>query len=685
MRWLALVAALGVLAWLAWSFVEPSARSPSRAPRAPEAPSVTAETAPAIDAASRESAASAVVAPPITAATATTATTELRVLVVDDRDHAMPGCRVRVAPKGQPAVEATTDGEGRAQFALPDGRHRLDVTPADERFAPIDGRVTVEPGVPELRVVLERRSRLPFCVQLTIGEPPRPLAGARTTLHRHGGATEELTSDARGFVVMLAGDGRDTLAIEPTAANGPCFVVPTAGHETRESALPVLVPAAATLVVHVVDAADRPLAERTVSLTADSRSVTWPAGAFTRSGLAAAEARTSAAGDAEFAMLPAGVVVTARLVDETLPAPPSGELPLAAGANTTTLRIDECTIRGVVLDDAGTGLANVLVGVEYASAAEPPVAMHPVRAAGHTTRTDPEGRFEFARFGPGRWVVGVVPAPDRDVPLEPVCRVVDSVAGTAAFVELRTRPAGCIDATTVLPDGTPAPGVFVDVQSTGERVRWVTGARSDAEGRVRLGPLPAGQWSLATDVFDGRLGVLSPVLARTGDTNVRLVLHPTMVDVRIDVVDESGRPRRAFVWMRHRTVGDAVGFGSGIDGRADQEGLRAGPWDVLADDDGGRVAWLDGVELVPGERPTRLRLELRRGGTVVVPTLADDGLEIWCVRGTRVGFNDFVQPRDVRRITLPEGPWTIQLRRGEDVVRTREVRLTAGRESVVDW
>ncbi|MBL8750944.1 MAG: hypothetical protein JNK78_17425 [Planctomycetes bacterium] len=688
MRWpwtCTLGALVALLAWLSFRLLDPASPSPAADPAAssPGADTDPAKSAPGAEPVRNDAAAPSV--PPLDAASAIALTAVLPVRVVDARGSPLPGCRVRAMVRTQIAAEAPTDDEGRARLTLPHGRHRLDVTPADERFAPIDGYVTVEPGIPELRIVLEDRARLPFCVRLSIGAPPQPFAGARATLQRHGGAADEMTSDPDGVLKMLAGDHRDTLDVAATAASGPCFVVPAPGYETRATALAVTVPAAASLTVRAVDSADRLLADRTVAIAIDSRSATMPAGAFTRRGVPPAETRTGAAGTAEFPMLPAGVTVTAELRDEDLPAPPSASLRLEPGVNTVTLRVESSSVHGVVRDDSGNGLAGVAVGVEYWSSERAPPAMRTTRAGPRLVSTDEAGRFVFARLGPGRWLVGVVPFPDREPPLEPVCSVVETVAGVDTNVDLRTRPGGFIDAVTVLADGTAAGGVSVDLQSAEEPARYVTTVRSDQEGRVRLGPLPRGDWTLTTDVFDARLGLLAPVRVRTGDTGVRLVLYPTMVDVRIDVSDELGRPRRAAVWMRHRAQQDAIGFGTGLDGRREHRGLRAGTWDVLADDDAGNVAWLDGVELVPGDQPARLRLELRRGSTVVVPCPADEGLEIWCVRGTHVGFNDMVVPHDVRRITLPEGAWTIELRRGQTTVRRSEVQLRAGREHSVSW
>lgn len=680
-----LIALLALFAGLAWWLQQPA--DPGNAPVTPERPMeapTTIAMATPTDGLVREQLAHDTPGP-TTAAAGPEPTAELRILVVDEGGVPVPGCAVRATAKTTLLATATTDTEGRTSLVLPHGRHRLDVIPTDERLAPIDGRVTIEPDVPELRILLERSTRLAFHVLLRIGDPPRPFAFARATLLRHGGGHGELTSDPDGYLAVIAGGPRDTLAIAPGTGNGPCFVVPTAGHETRASALPVTVPAAAALTVTVVDASDRPLADRVVALAVDSQGVTWPAGAFTRTGIPAATGRTDGLGVVEFAPLAAGAVGTTRLVDDALASPPVVERRLVGGANNVTMRLDAGAIRGSVRDDAGRALADVQVGVEFASSPKPPLVMPPVPAGPRLARTDAAGRFGFTHLPPGIWRVGIVPTREPDPPPEPVCRVVETLPGVVAEVELRARPGGFLDATTMLADGSPVGGVSVDVYTADGDEDYVTGGRSDASGHVRLGPLPRGEWRLVTDVFDGRLGVPAPVPARTGDRDVRLVLQPTMVDVRIAVVDEVGRPRRATLWLRHRTIGDALGIGSGLDGRAEHAGLRAGTWDLLADDDCGNVGWLESVELAPGDRPTSLRVDLRPGGAVVVPCPPTEGLELWCSRGPRIGFQDMVLPNEVRRVTLPAGEWTIELRRGREVVARQNAHVEVGGAYVVRW
>ncbi|HEU4420589.1 MAG TPA: hypothetical protein VFT55_16745, partial [Planctomycetota bacterium] len=119
--------------------------------------------------------------------------------------------------------------------------------------------------------------------------------------------------------------------------------------------------------------------------------------------------------------------------------------------------------------------------------------------------------------------------------------------------------------------------------------------------------------------------------------------------------------------------------------RAVHTGLRAGTWDVTADDHVGGVATTGGVELRPGEEPTPIELRLQPSGTLVVRCGADEDQEIRCRQGEHVVYADGAQPHEVRRIRLPGGAYEVELFVRGTLLRRAGADVTPGSEREVHW
>lgn len=624
--------------------------SPSAAGRTSAGPSATA-AAPS--------------APTTAVAPAAGPTGRLLVKVRNERGDALPSCQVSAREH-----TATTDHLGEAGFDLIVERTFVAVEPpAGSALAGRSGWQTVCAGATtEVVVVLVAVASTPFWCRLVAAEDGRALADAEV---REQPVGRSLRSDGEGCVQVLPANDRSFLDVA-VAGRAPCRIAPTAGHATREQALRVLVAAGVSLQVQMADAAGGPVAGATLELRAPSFALQQPDLQGVRGADFEWRGTSDAAGSLVLADLPIQVPLAVTVLAPPPYAPPPPERwVIGAGEERRTLTLPGAgRVCGRVVDAGGAVVADAVVQAHPATDAVVPRVL-PVAREPRQTKSGDDGTFEIAGLAAGRYWVGLGTSGAQ----APVVNVVEVPIGGSVEVELRTRAGLAVAGVALLPDGSPCPGVDVELHLD---ERFVAGVATDGAGRFRFASLPPGTCELRTGDFVGDLGLPAPQRVEAGDEKVELRL----VAVAGSISGRCAGGDDAWVTAWHRGGDGVFGTRCDLDGSFRYPGLRAGTWDVSAFDRRGNVAWSAAIPVLPG-RPTAGVVLALQPGAVLRPRHAR-ACEFVVQRGLDVVAIDNLEPNVPGQAPVPAGRWTVVFRaRGHELGR-RDVTVWAGDDVVVD-
>ncbi|HJS74563.1 MAG TPA: carboxypeptidase-like regulatory domain-containing protein, partial [Vicinamibacteria bacterium] len=171
-------------------------------------------------------------------------------------------------------------------------------------------------------------------------------------------------------------------------------------------------------------------------------------------------------------------------------------------------------IRGRVVDSGGRGLGDLrLMAIEDTSDIATPPALNRLES------TIPDGVFEFADLGPGRYNL-LTGSPSLGFAYS------FSVRAGTEDLELVLRPGGKVDVLVIDESGAPVPYAVVGlVAINGRKVRGIQ-SETDANGRLTL-PVPAGNLTIKSALADGREGMSAIAVSENQTARVQVVLAQT--------------------------------------------------------------------------------------------------------------------------------------------------------------
>jgi len=266
-------------------------------------------------------------------------------------------------------------------------------------------------------------------------------------------------------------------------------------------------------------------------------------------------------------------------------------------------------LEGTVRDASGAPLAGCAVRVA------------PVDAAAQTRRasTAADGSFAFRGLAPGRHRVTATWAD-----LDPLRGEVDLEEGKDALIELDFEAGGILEATLRAGDAPYTGIVALTLRGDGSTMR--TRNTRAAQGVLRLGDLPTGQFELEAATPDGRRARLAGLELRAGQTTtvtldlvrgarlqgvVRTPEGAPVATARVTLIQAESAGR-----MRLLATTDARG------GYVFAE-LLPGPWSLVVQGRGGGPSGVD-VTLAPGET-RELDVKLGAAGTLDVEVVDERG------------------------------------------------------------
>jgi hypothetical protein len=433
-------------------------------------------------------------------------------------------------------------------------------------------------------------------------------------------ATESATTAADGTFSLRAIDAFSSTFRLAADGWSPVWFVPENGHETRERALDIDVPALCELAVRVRAPDGKPHDHARVAAYFHDE---WPLGDATVADRMPMSQRratgtTDAAGTFVFAALPSGTPITVRVDVEGLPAYFHSDAPILAAGERRALEIvlgGTTRIEGTLVDaDKLVPLSGVEIWLVEPD--EPivgdqtryfgPEAESSVAARAHT---DLDGRFAFDAVAIGSWWVGPAPAAaGTPGAVTPIARAVliDGRAATTS-VELRVWRELYVHGRVVDRDGQPAKANVFGAAGTRE---LEVPAQTDADGRFVLGPLPPGRCELrAVDPSSGCDS--APVDTTPGGPDIELRLR-FAVPGRLRVVDHATRNVVVASVEAQRRDGHAARSWQSPEAAEVIElpDLPPGTWDFVATTPDGRIGLLAGIEITEPDRPIELTLEV---------------------------------------------------------------------------
>jgi len=208
-------------------------------------------------------------------------------------------------------------------------------------------------------------------------------------------------------------------------------------------------------------------------------------------------------------------------------------------------------------------------------------------------------------------------------------------------VELRPEALLTIEGTVVGEDGRPRSGREVGVSAADGAARGFT-ARTDVEGRFRLGLLPEGTYTVSAE------GVSEPATVRAGTADVRLVVDQVkpLLSGTVLLPDGSPLPRGTVSVLMSREANNTSWYGSGVSAGSFQYECPPGTESIEiimgdAFDAAGRpVSVRPYSATVPVGKPVTIRLEAARSISGIVVTEQGVGvsgvrLMSWATSGRR--------------------------------------------------
>lgn len=307
------------------------------------------------------------------------------------------------------------------------------------------------------------------------------------------------------------------------------------------------------------------------------------------------------------------------------------------------------------------------------------------------TTTDSVGRASFESVGPGNWCV-TISEKQQDSELAPPAPAIhrfEVLPGQKQIqIDLDVYRGLYISGKLYSSNGEPCKKGSVGASGMDG---GSLNARTDLEGAFKVGPLLPGQYLLRSGSMGDKMDTLAiPVSAQAGDENVeiRLRLGGRAIGT---VVDKATKTRLA-AQVGYRPIGEKRGaYTAHIDdGIFDIGGLIAGTCNIVVETSDGRIAVVQGLQIVAGETledleiavPAATHIEVHYQGSaerIYVSTYSN---------GARLNFN-WVYPNIPKRIPTSPGQITLETKvRKEDkswqVTGTQTVQVAIGTVQRVD-
>ncbi len=592
----------------------------------------------------------------------------VHVLVRSETDEPLPGCRIKL---GEADARLSGD-DGGAEIALAPGRQWLDVQPADANRNPTRQRLTAVGGRRvEAVVTLTARSVPDFWCRIVMASGQQPIAGAR--LATQPSADGESISGEDGVVqVPVGGDSEYVRVVAP--GFGPRRIVPDGAHATAERALDVPLEQAAVLELTVVDAAEHPVGDVDVSITAMPWSLRWPATAPVRGGPEIWTERLEDDGVGTIGELPANCPLFV-----TVTPPPGTASPgtvtwqLMSGNNQKRLQLQPLGgLRGRVLDPGGRPVAAAhLVALKAVGANA--VELLPDQAAGESVMTGEDGSYELDGLTPGAWLVGLQHTDGWSAP----CRRVEVPPGSSVQFDLRAVAALSIRGRLLGPDNLPISAFEVHALRNG---MIIASAVTEKDGSYELQSLSPGEYDIFTELYQGELAMVAPVRCSAGRTNVDIKVASVLATLRGHA---TAPPRGGDLWLRglRRDGAEFCGGRCDLDGRFEQPRQREGLWDLSVTDAHGNVGVLHGVQLVAGRTTPDLEIVLQPGAIVRPVHPSADAYRI--ERGVDIAARDALERGLPGEAHVPPGEWTVVFLRGGFELGRHPITIAAGEQQMV--
>jgi hypothetical protein len=541
--------------------------------------------------------------------------------------------------KGHLGEQVQTGADGWCELAVPSGQAlELHVDKDDESAGSLEQAVeALGPGeVRELDVSVPTQFDLHFFGQVVTAEGSG-VAGARITFFQtsmsEGENEEWIEHETAVFEARADAEGRFDLELPSwrslsTRAEAEGFTRTlfraTPDHDAATRALRIVLQRAASLEVHVVDGARRPLAGLAVALATDLAETLMKAGGeWVEGGSLKWRETTDELGrcafqdlavdtpiaidlfrGAEHVRMPAQTVTLTAGERKTL------ELVLAAGV----------TLRGVLLDQESRPIAGHPMWLLPAGDPRPSVfdAYDAKRAIG-TAKTNAQGRFEIADVLPGDYWLGPAALRDHSDPPQlglpaPVAEVVHVVEGADQDLTIHAHVGLYVRGRVLQADGTPADLVTVLGASESSRGFFQNWCH---DGAFAIGPLPPGEIVVWADGREGQAS--SPqVRVQPGDTDVVLQLQAAGSLEGTVVEAASGKALDAEILVGLEGSEGGFGGGSSRAGRFKIDELVPGTYAVFARTSSGLCGVVRGIVVTSNATASGVRVALETGARISV-------------------------------------------------------------------
>jgi protocatechuate 3,4-dioxygenase beta subunit len=541
------------------------------------------------------------------------------------------------------------DDAGVVEFAAPPAKDLLLSTPgnttnvgsAEQDIAPLRPSERRE-----VRFELPTQSDLTFHGRVVSSVARSPLVGAHIQAvsadrsfvssgsepgHEEWSRTKlgEVTSDSDGlFELVLAKWKSPHLRVE---ADGYALalVIPTNGHETRDTARTIELDPAASLRIRILDASGAPIAGARVMLETPGYSFNRSEERVLMWGFASLpperwKAESAPDGRCELTKLPPGIAITLEVLQNgTVIRREAEPLTLMPGEERELeFRIGSgCTLNGLVLDQDGhpIGMHEVWMQkfqFEGDTYFEPYSAKDVVAKA----TTDAQGQFVLKDVPAGKWRIGPAAVrnqwdPPKEDALAPLGEVVDVGDGPSQDVTLHVYRGLYIRGLVVAPNGDAVSRSSVSGGQNEHLLMLSTNSGKD--GTFALGPLAPGTYFLIARGWEGH-APSEPVRAEAGqrDVSIRLRAGGSLSGRVVDARSEAGCASELTITPQH----PAGAFGRGMttstnpDSSFEIGGLEPGSYGIAAITADGRFGVLPAVSVAPDAKSENLVISVSLGG-----------------------------------------------------------------------
>jgi len=524
------------------------------------------------------------------------------------------GAVVRVGGAADDLLPRATSGDGRASFDVGPGHYRI--TAAARGLAPAEAAVDVPDGG-RATIELALAAAAPIVQGVVSDATGGAVAGAVVTLAPQPGSLGADTE--RAVAAFTDANGRFATSVLPgryqVSTHHPEYLGDTRTIDVGPDGAELAIQLAPGAVVEgtVVDRARGAVAGATVSWRRELAN----RGPF---GGRAERGQVTAGGDGAFRItgLGAGRIELDAETDDGRASREPSEVEVGIAETVTGVEI-------------AVGPAPTIAGIVVREGTTTPVpgAMIMVESPGgmNATTADDHGRFRLTGVAPGthrlsaraadalegpKVAVTVSDAPTPEVTL---------AVKAGAYVIGRVEPPGPAEITEELPPDTDLMGEGIMRIALG-----TTRARTEPDGRFRIGPFPDGEIHLAARAADGRRGAAVVAVPVTGEVVIALEQRGTIAG---RVVDGNGAPLPGVVVsLRHHDRNARTMVVNGVDVGADRvpvdaagafsiAGRDAGEWQLsVFDARGTKLPFARGaspedpivVALAKGERKTGVEL-----------------------------------------------------------------------------